>query len=336
MDYYHAVAAQPESLERSALVVSECLAATDLGPWAQGLLVVAAMGAGSYAADALVHRLRSSSRRAMNISASELMALPANTSLADCFLFISESGRSRETIEAARRVPVGSRLVLTNATSSPLASLADAVIALDHGEDSAVSTVGYTATLQALGILATAIGRSVDEAALADLAELPDRVRAVLGALAAPSAEVAATIVSATSIDVVGSGASRAAACESALLLRESARFSASAHETHQFLHGPMEALTSKQACIVFGSEREVPLARYLARAAINTVLVTSQPVASEGNLSVLRIPFTTETSQSVLEIIPVQLIAGELAKLKDLGIGSFLFHQDDTKVDSP
>ena len=37
--------------------------------------------------------------------------------------------------------------------------------------------------------------------------------------------------------------------------------------------------------------------------------------------------------SRAVLEILPVQLLAGEMARLRGLAIDGFLHHQDDTKV---
>jgi len=341
VDFYAAVAGQPAALERSAAAVRERLAAIDLEPWRQGLLATVSMGAGAHAGHALTHRLGRHGRRAVNLTAADVVALRAvkpglsatrydEASPADCYLFVSEGGRSRETLEAVGLVPAGARLGLTNVPGSPLAEAVDRVVVLDAGADSEVYTTGYTATLQAFGLLAGALD-GVDEGE--DWKRLPDLVSATLRGLAAPAAGVAPSLARAVSIDVVAGTASYASAAEAALLLRESTRISAAAYETYQYLHGPMEPLTPAHACLLFGDGREVPLARYLAGAGIPAVLVTTAEVATERGLTVLRVPAAAQVPRAVLEILPAQLLAGELARERGLRIDGFVHHQDDTKV---
>jgi glucosamine--fructose-6-phosphate aminotransferase (isomerizing) len=83
----------------------------------------------------------------------------------------------------------------------------------------------------------------------------------------------------------------------------------------------------------VFGDGREVALARYLAGIGVPTVLVTSVAVPPEKGLTVLTIPPAPTMSRAVLEILPAQLLAGAVARLRGLAIDGFLYHQDDTKV---
>ncbi|MCW2887479.1 MAG: sugar isomerase [Streptosporangiaceae bacterium] len=331
MDYYQAVASQPAKLAASAAAVTSALAGLDLSPWRTGVLAVASMGAGAHAGHALVHRLARAGRRAVNIDASDLISLGAGADIADSYVFISEGGRSRETVEAAALVPPGARLGITNAPSAPISGVVDALVGLEHGEDSRVYTVGYTATLQAFGLLATAID---GQDAADQWASLPELVQVTLDELADAAAHVAPVLSKARSIDFVGSGSSRASVTEAALLFRESTRISTASYETYQYLHGPMECLTSEHACVLLGEDREVALARYLARAGVTTVLITSESVEQEEGLSVLPIRRAPDPSRGILQILPAQLIAGELARLRGLGIDGFLYHQDDTKID--
>jgi fructoselysine-6-P-deglycase FrlB-like protein len=291
------------------------------------------MGASAHAGHALVHRLARTGRRAVNVDASDLISLGAGADLADSYVFISEGGRSRETIEAAALIPPGARLGLTNAPNAPIREVVDALVGLEHGEDSRVYTVGYTATLQAFGLLATAIdGQDAGD----EWARLPELMETTLDRLGADAARIAPILNKARSIDFVGSGSSRASVAEAALLFRESTRISTAAYETYQYLHGPMECLTPEHACVLFGEGREVALARYLARAGVPTVLITSESVQPEEGLSVLRIQQAADLSRSILQILPAQLIAGESAHLRGLGIDGFLYHQDDTKIGQP
>ena len=66
---------------------------------------------------------------------------------------------------------------VTNAPAAPISEAVDAILPLGHGEDSKVYTVGYTATLQAFGLLATAID-GVDEGD--DWSALPELLRVTL------------------------------------------------------------------------------------------------------------------------------------------------------------
>jgi fructoselysine-6-P-deglycase FrlB-like protein len=329
MDYYAAVAGQPAALERSAVAVRACLAELDLDPWRRGLFATVSMGASTHAGHALAHRLGRRGRRAVNLSASGVIALGGG-GLADSYVFVSEGGRSRETIEAATLVSAAARLGITNVPDAPLSTVVDAIIPLDAGEDSKVYTAGYTTTLQAFGLLASALDGDNDGD---DWKRLPELVSATLDGLAPLASEASTVLARATVIDVVAGAGSYASAAEAALLLRESTRISTATYETYQYLHGPMEPLTPAHACLIFGDGREVPLARYLAGAGIPVVLVTSAPVGPEADLWVLGVAEAPTMSRAVLDILPAQLLAGEMARGRGLGIDGFLYHQDDTKV---
>jgi fructoselysine-6-P-deglycase FrlB-like protein len=328
MDYYAAVAGQPAALERSAGTVRARLAELDLEPWRRGLFATVSMGASTHAGHALAYRLGRQGRRAVNLSASDVIALGGGD-LADSYVFVSEGGRSRETIEAASLLNAAARLGITNVPDAPLSTVVDAIIPLDAGEDSKVYTVGYTTTLQAFGLLASALDGDGGD----DWKRLPELVSASLDGLAPAASEASTVLARATAIDVVAGAGSYASAAEAALLLRESTRISTATYETYQYLHGPMEPLTPAHACLIFGDGREVALARYLAGAGVPVVLVTSAAVEPEPDLRVLGVAAAPTMSRAVLDIVPAQLLAGEIARSRGLGIDGFLYHQDDTKV---
>jgi fructoselysine-6-P-deglycase FrlB-like protein len=291
------------------------------------------MGASSHASTVFVDRLVRHGHRSVKLDASDLMSLAAGLEVADSYVFVSEGGRSRETIAAAKWAPRGRRLGLTNDPSAPLSEVVDALVELGHGEDSPVYTVGYTATLQAFGLLATALDGDDDGD---DWAALPDLVTETHAALGDQAKGVAARLNELTSLDFAGHGASFAAAAEAALLFREATRTPTATYATYQYLHGPLEPLSSRQGCILFGDDREVSLAQYLVHQGIPTVLVTSSETTETAGLSVMRIPKLAATSRAIVEILAAQLVAGEVARLRGLGIEGFRYHQDDTKIDNP
>lgn len=332
MDFFDAVAEQPERLATSAKAVRERLAELPLDPWRHGLLATAAIGASSHAAHAFTGRLVRGGRRAAALDAADLFD-PSAVSPADCYLLVSEGGRSRETLEAATALSGRPRLGLTNDTGSPLATRVDQVLGLEHGPDSPVYAIGYTATLQAFGLLAEALdGRSEGD----DWNALPDQVATTLASTRSSVEEGATVFAQVATIDVVAPGAFRSTANEGALLLREATRTPAAAFETYQYLHGPMESQQPGTGCIVIGDHREVEVARYLAGIGIPTVLLTSTPVESGPGLVVVDVAELPIMSRSILQVLPLQQLAGQMARMRGLRIGDFRYHQADTKVGVP
>ena len=332
MEFDDAVAAQPLRLEQSATAVRERLKSIRLDPWRTGTLATASIGASSHASQAFVARLIRGGRRAIALDAADLFG-GAAAHLADSFVFVSEGGRSRETLEAAGTASARPRLGLTNDLTAPLGDHTDEMVGLDHGPDSPVYTVGYTATLQAFGLLATALdGRDEGD----DWKALPELVGRTLTDHREPARRAAASFADVAAVDVVAPAAFRASAAEGALLVREATRTPGAAFETYQYLHGPMEPLGPETGCVVIGDDREVELAQYVAGTGAPTVLLTSRSVECEEGLTVLRIPVAPVLTRTILQALPLQLVIGELARLHGLRIGAFRYHQSDTKVPSP
>ena len=166
------------------------------------------------------------------------------------------------------------------------------------------------------------------------LAGIAGRVSDTLDSLGEKAKLIAARLEGLTSLDFVGSGTSLASTAEAALIFREATQTCTATYATYQYLHGPMEPLTSQQGCVLFGDRREVSLAGFLVSKGIPAVLVTSAEVAEAEGLFLLRIPDVAPISRAILEILAAQLVVGELARLRGLGIKGFRYHQDDTKID--
>jgi len=118
-------------------------------------------------------------------------------------------------------------------------------------------------------------------------------------------------------------------------MLRESARLLTASHETYNYLHGPMEPLDDRTACLVVGDGREVRLAQDTSALGCPTLLVTSRAdVSSAGHLTVLRLPeAASPLALAVLQILPIQLLGWSIARRRGLAVDGFRYHQDDTKL---
>ncbi len=245
---------------------------------------------------------------------------------------VSQSGRSAETLDALGSLPEDRRLAVVNTAPSPLTELVPASLTLGSLRDSYASTIGYTATIAALGMIADAWDGGVLDAGWDDLpAVFADVDAAVAGSIE----RAVALFDGAAWADLVGAAPAAGSAEEGALLLREVARVAATGMSTRQYLHGSMES-AGGGVHVVFGDRRELGLARTLLDAGHRVVLVTRQEIAEEPRLAVLRLPQRPAAQRAILEASVVQALSAGVARARGIAIEEFVFHADDIKVSSP
>jgi glucosamine--fructose-6-phosphate aminotransferase (isomerizing) len=244
-------------------------------------------------------------------------------------IVISQSGRSAEPLAVLESVAPDRRYAVTNASPSPIEDLAVRHLSLGNLADSYASTIGFTATVVGLGMIAQAWdGGRPDPTWRA----LPEQVAEVEAATLARADALAAPFVSAVAADFVGAGPSVGSAEEGALLFRELARVPATALSTRQYLHGSMES-AGRAAHVIFGDDRELAVARTLSAAGHEVVLVTGEPVEPAHRLQVVRLPAVPPSQRAVLEAVVMQVLAARVAELAGVDVEEFVFHNADTKV---
>lgn len=242
---------------------------------------------------------------------------------------ISQSGRSAETLAVLEALPEEQRIAVVNVAPSPIAALPGTVIGLGDVSDSYASTIGFTATVTALGMIADAWAGGAVDAGWSHLhevfAEFDEAVRAPLAALAS-------VLERASYADFVGAGRSLGSAEAGALLLREVARIPSTGMSTRQYLHGSMES-AGDGLHVVIGDERELALARTLSEAGHHVLVVTSAPVAETRTLHPVTLPELPPAQRAVLDATVLQNLAAVAASARGIDIEQFVFHNDDTKV---
>lgn len=321
------IAAQPDALARSAKSLRDAIGSL-LPPHPGDVIALVGIGASEYAAASAAPVWRDHGLRAFAVPASQLQRTA--TPLADLYVGLSESGRSAETVAALGQLSGTRRVGVTNFADSPLVAVVEDALFLDSGPDSPVYTTGYTATLQALGLL----GEHWSGQAT-DWSQLPEMAATVLVDTDPVVAEMRAVLAGARIVDVVASGASFTTAGEGALILRESARMLTASHDTYNYLHGPMEPLDPQTACVIIGAGRELRLAQDTSELGCPTLLITtSSEVVSTKTLTVLTLPrAASPLAQAVLEILPLQQLGWAVASDRGLAVDGFRYHQDDTKL---
>jgi glutamine---fructose-6-phosphate transaminase (isomerizing) len=328
--YRDGVLAQPANLLDAATPLRDALAATDLGALREGTIVFSGIGASWHALLPAVRHLRSAGRRAFAVPAPQLRGV---RELADAYVLISQSGRSVELLEAIEALPAERVYALSTRGDSPLAATAGTFLPLSPRQDSAVSTLSYTATLQALGMLA----EELVDAPVTDWAQVAELARESLDRHREDAETLAGALAGANALDAIAAAPSIASAGESALLGREGLHLPADGEETRQYLHGPLEAVREGFCCLIFGSRREVELAASLAGWGARACVITAAHDAGVApGVQAITIAGVAELAAPILEIVPVQMAVAVAGEQLGLGLGGLERQQPDTKIADP
>ncbi len=279
-----------------------------------------------------------------------LTGLPAEVDLASEFRYrdlvlgpdtlviaISQSGETADTLGAIKPTPRYPSPVIgiTNVVGSALAREATGTLYTHAGPEIGVaSTKTFTATVTACYLLAVALGRALDALSaidarkrLEELLEMPGLMERALAAAPAVE-EVAAGLRHYGNFLFLGRGVQYPVALEGALKLKELSYLHAEGYAAGEMKHGPI-ALIDAGMPVVALVPRDASYHRMLSnleevRAREGRVVA----VAHEGDRdvervaeAVLAVPSTAELLGPLVSVIPLQLLAYHVARLRGCDI---------------
>jgi glucosamine--fructose-6-phosphate aminotransferase (isomerizing) len=263
-------------------------------------------------------------------SPSTMTAYGARPDLRDVlFIAVSQSGGSPDLVQSltTARACGALTLAVTNAPTSPLAAAAALHVDVLAGPERAVAaTKSYTAELLSLYLLVDALrggdgsAAGVVAGAAGSLIDDPEPVRAL-----------ARRFMGAERLVVTGRGYSYPTAREAALKLMETSYVSAQAFSGADLMHGPMAMLQRNSAVIAIAPggvagraiapvvDRLIELGTNLAIVGAGGVGATAEhPAGLGGRVVRLKLPTgVSEELSPVVEIIPLQMLAHELAVVR-------------------
>lgn len=327
--YASARATQAEALESAiARISADVLRLQDDGGLRGPGPIFVGIGASLAAASAPVWTLRSRGIHSWRLGGGD-HPVPFPRSVHP-IVGISQSGKSTETLAVFESIDPELRFAVVNTHPSPVSSLATTTLSLGNIPDSYASTIGYTATVTGLGMLAEAWDGGVIDPSWT---ELPGLFRWTEETVGARAAELAQTFRGRVTADFVGAGPSVGSAEAGALLFREVARVHAAGMSTRQYLHGSMES-AGGGVHVLFGEHRELEAARMLAGAGHSAILITTADIPEESNLQTVRLPEVSPNQRAILEALVMQILVGEVATQAGVEIEEFVFFHTDTKVE--
>ena len=278
------------------------------------------------------------------VAAEQAFELALEPSAAGLVIGVSHEGGTRATIDALEAARDGGArtALITAASGSPGAAIADVVVATGEMDQSWCHTVGYVSPLLAATAVGAQIaGRTVDAEAVAELI--------TAGAADSSAAEVAARAFGGVSrLIVVATGADRPAGLELTLKVEEASWLASAYRDLETFLHGHLPAVDASTGLIVLLTERSgrdarIARARQLLAAcrvvgvvgvailAAGAADAIEDELIPAGRLVVPEAPSLAEPVAALLgSAIPLQLLTERIARVR--GTNPDLLRRDDER----
>jgi glucosamine--fructose-6-phosphate aminotransferase (isomerizing) len=254
----------------------------------------------------------------------------------DLLVAITQSGETADTLAAMRlaREHGAPVLAITNVTGSQATREADAVLLTKAGEEVGVAaTKTFVAQVVTTYLLALelAANRGTLDAARIDrlgdgLAALPDEMAAMIEACEEPVDAIASRYADSGFFMFLGRHVGLPLALEGALKLKEVAYVACDAYAAGEMKHGPIALIEdgTPVVCVATDSPADGKLgsniAEVRARGASVFAIATDAEDAA-GADEVVPVPRIEPALQPLLAIVPLQLFAHEIARLRGLDV---------------
>ena len=244
---------------------------------------------------------------------------------------ISQSGETMDTLMALRYAKSKGAKILSvcNTNGSTIARESDSVLYTHAGPEIAVaSTKAFATQLVAMYLIGLEIGRKLNTLTkkeikfiCEELSQLPARVEQILETVE-PLRETTRKFKSAESILFLGRHVGYPTALEGALKLKELAYMHAEGFAGGELKHGPIALIDKGTPVIAIMPSKDSVLAEMMSsniqevKARGSVVIVISEYEFSGADY-LIRIPKVTQLMQPVLAVVPLQVIAYEMAVVR-------------------
>ena len=244
---------------------------------------------------------------------------------------ISQSGETMDTLMALRYAKSKGAKILSvcNTNGSTIARESDSVLYTHAGPEIAVaSTKAFATQLVAMYLIGLEIGRKLNtltkkeiEGICEELSQLPARVEQILETVE-PLRETTRKFKSADSILFLGRHVGYPTALEGALKLKELAYMHAEGFAGGELKHGPIALIDKGTPVIAIMPSQDSVLAEKISSniqevKARGAVVIVISEYEFSGADHLIRIPKVTQLMQPVLAVVPLQVIAYEMAVVR-------------------
>ena len=275
--------------------------------------------------------LRAAGSDARAVDSFDFARYPASADVAgdDAVIVMAHSGVKTYSSESLERASRAGATVISVGSLTAEHPGSQLVLRTVEREKSAAFTSSHLAAMTVLAQVATTLGEERGAEGVAGfrdaLSRLPEQLENVL------AREDDIVPVAREAVDrlvyAAGAGPSAVTALEAVIKVREAAYGRIDALPLEQFLHGPIVTVNADDLAILVnvpgaGAERVAEVATVLA--AIGTRLWLVGQAIPGLDATVFPVPETTELISPLLTVVPMQLLAYQLAMLKGLNPDTF------------
>ena len=244
-------------------------------------------------------------------------------------ILVSQSGETADTLAALRKAKDDNidTLAIVNVIGSSIAREADKVIYIKAGCEIAVATTkAYTAQLAIFSLITTYLGfinKIIDENELTNLLDdfkkMPKEIKKIIDDFK-KYFNIADKIFKNKQIFFIGRGIDYAISMEASLKLKEISYINSVAYQAGELKHGTISLIEKNTPVIAIATdkklyEKTVSNIKEVKSRGANVILVSNQLPDDKFYDDLILIPQIHPILVSILTIIPLQLLAYEVAK---------------------
>ncbi|HCX64689.1 MAG TPA: hypothetical protein DHN33_05715 [Eubacteriaceae bacterium] len=270
------------------------------------------------------------------ISTGELLHYESEILKEDTLLvLISQSGESVEIVRLIEKLPKNITVVaITNKIPSTLSERGDFVFDIHVSQEKSVTTRTYLGSTILVQIIAETLRQGDTSKVFEELKETVQNMSEYLKSYEKHMDELRLFMKEMQYLCLMGRGYALETVRSGSLFMREVLRFPALDFDCAEFRHGPMEMVQSDFHAIVLApsgktQELNINMANDIAQKKGKVVLITDKKADTNSldrmaNVLVIRLPVIEERFSSILQIVPIQLLANGLAEERNIPVGEF------------
>ncbi len=252
-------------------------------------------------------------------------------------IVVSQSGETADTLEALliAKQNGNDTLGIVNTKGSTIARESKMVLYTEAGQEIAVATTkAYSAQVALLSLIALnlsckkhLINKKEMLNILRDVKKLPDYIEDLLNRCD-DYKKIAEEIKDYNDVFFIGRGVDYALAQEGSLKLKEISYTHSEAYAAGELKHGTISLIENKTPVIAVITDDDIALktisnVKEVKSRGANVICITNRDLSNDSNLydEKIVIPKVNDLFEPLLTVIPLQMIAYELAKLKECSI---------------
>lgn len=250
-------------------------------------------------------------------------------------IYISQSGETADTIAALKlaKSKGAKTLAVSNVIGSSITREADYSIYTHAGPEIAVaSTKAYTSQVVLIAILAMyfaevleSVDAQVIEELKADIIDLPSKVEQILDNTEQIK-EFAKKTYTEKDMFFLGRGTDYNVALEGSLKLKEISYIHSEAYAAGELKHGPIALIENGVTVIGIITnpalvEKSISNVQEVITRGAKTLIITNQIIPNGHFDYIINIPETNPLVSPILSVVPMQLLAYHISKLKGLDV---------------